>query len=125
MTAIHEELRELKGLLDQGVITQQEFEFKKNEILARGTTTVPQGSKSRITAGLLAIFLGALGIHKFYLGYTKAGIIMVLVSVLGALLIGLGPAIMAIIGIIEGVMYLAKSDQQFYDIYVVGDKPWF
>ena len=83
---------------------------------------VPANSKSKIAAGLLAILLGTLGIHKFYLGYTKAGVIMLLVSLLT---LGLGAFVMEIIGLIEGIMYLTKSDWDFYQTYVVGEKQWF
>ena len=87
-----------------------------------GQPTVPANSKSKVAAGLLGIFLGALGIHKFYMGYTKAGIIMLLVSLLT---LGIGAIVMEIIGLIEGIMYLTKTDQDFYQIYVLGEKQWF
>ena len=78
-----------------------------------------------MVAGILAILVGALGIHKFYLGYQKEGIIMLLVGVVGAPLCGIPTAIVGIIGIIEGVMYLTKSDAEFVATYVTGRKPWF
>lgn len=78
--------------------------------------------KDRVAAGLLGIFLGSLGIHKFYLGYTKEGVIMLLVSVLTC---GLGASIMGIIGFIEGILYLTKSEEDFQDIYVNGYQGWF
>lgn len=78
--------------------------------------------KSKVAAGLLGIFLGALGIHKFYLGYTKAGVIMLLVSLLT---LGIGAVVMEIIGLIEGIMYLTKSDQDFYVTYELNEKQWF
>lgn len=78
--------------------------------------------KSKVTAGLLGIFLGSLGIHKFYLGYKKEAIIMLLVSLLTC---GVGASIMSIIGLIEGIMYLTKSDEEFVDTYVNGQKTWF
>lgn len=80
--------------------------------------------KSKVVAGLLAIFLGTLGVHKFYLGYTQAGIIMLLVSLLGAIIL-VGPLAMGVIALIEGILYLTKSDQDFYQIYIVGKRPWF
>ena len=89
---------------------------------AYGQPAVPANSKSKVAAGLLGIFLGALGIHKFYMGYTKAGIIMLLVSLLT---LGIGAIVMEIIGLIEGIMYLTKTDQDFYQIYVLGEKQWF
>jgi TM2 domain-containing membrane protein YozV len=84
-------------------------------------STVP-GADKKIPAGILAILLGALGIHKFYLGYTKEGVIMLLVSVLT---LGFGAFIMSIIGLIEGIVYLTKPDDQFAATYVTGRKGWF
>ena len=78
------------------------------------------GAEKKIACGVLAILLGGLGIHKFILGYTGAGIIMLV----GSLLIVCSP-IMAIIGIIEGILYLTKTDQDFVDTYVTGRKEWF
>jgi len=83
--------------------------------------TIP-GADKKIIAGILGILLGALGIHKFVLGYTTAGIIMLLVTVLT---FGFGGFIMWIIGLIEGILYLTKSDEEFVAIYVNGQKPWF
>src|SRR5882672_7752786 len=77
-------------------------------------------SKSKVAAGLLAIFLGWLGVHKFYLGFTKAGVIMLVVSVLGwAVTGGLGPVAMGVIGLIEGIIYLTKPDEDFRSTYLV------
>ncbi|WP_353428872.1 TM2 domain-containing protein [Paracoccus denitrificans] len=83
------------------------------------------GEKSKVAAGLLALFLGGLGIHKFYLGQTTAGIIMLLVSVLGAILLFIPTFIVGIIAFIEGIIYLTKSDEDFYQTYEVGKKAWF
>lgn len=90
---------------------------------APNTAAVPK-QKSKVVAGLLGIFLGGFGIHKFYLGYMQTGIIMLLVTLIGAIVI-VGPLAMAVIGLIEGIIYLTKSDQAFYEIYVVGNRPWF
>ena len=85
---------------------------------------VPQQGQSgnKIAAGLCGIFLGALGIHKFVLGYSKQGLVMLLVSVLT---LGLGGIVMGIIGFIEGIIYLCKSDSDFHNTYVVNKKGWF
>lgn len=89
----------------------------------------PSGSgKEKIAAGLLAIFLGALGIHKFYLGgkqQRNAGIVMLLVTVIGTCLFLVGPFVMGIIALIEGIIYLTKDDAAFQAEYGVGDKAWF
>lgn len=78
--------------------------------------------KSKVVAGILGILLGALGIHKFYLGYNKEGIIMLLVSVVS---MGFLAGVMSIVGLVEGILYLTKTDQEFEAIYVTGQKPWF
>lgn len=80
------------------------------------------GSKNKTTAGLLGIFLGSLGIHKFYLGYNKTGLIMLLVSLLT---FGIGAFVMEIIALIEGIIYLSKSDEEFDELYVQNQKQWF
>lgn len=84
------------------------------------------GEKQKLVAGILAILLGALGIHKFYLGYTKEAVIMLVVSVVGGIFtLGLAASAMGIIGIIEGIIYLTKSDQDFDQTYVQNKKGWF
>ena len=87
---------------------------------------VPAGSKSKIAAGLLAILLGALGIHKFYLGYNQTAFIMLTVSIVGSIFtLGLAAAVIWVIAIIEGVMYLTKSQTDFDEIYVKAKREWF
>lgn len=70
----------------------------------------------RVLAGVLAIVLGGLGVHKFMLGYTKEGVIQL---ILGLMCIG------GVIGLVEGIIYLTKSDEEFVQTYQVGSKPWF
>jgi TM2 domain-containing membrane protein YozV len=72
----------------------------------------------KTVAGILGILLGAWGVHKFYLGYTTPGIIQIVVTILTC---GAG----GIIGLIEGIIYLTKSDQDFIDTYQKGQKNWF
>ena len=88
------------------------------------TTGGVRKEKDKLVAGLLAIFLGGLGIHKFYLGYTNPGIWMLIMGTVGWLLI-LPPFVVAIIALIEGIIYLTKSDQEFYEIYELNQKGWF
>ena len=76
----------------------------------------------RIVAGILGILLGTFGIHKFVLGYTKEGLIMLLTSVLTC---GIAGSLMGLIGLIEGIIYLTKSDQEFIDTYQINQKVWF
>ena len=76
------------------------------------------GADKKLSAGICAILLGWLGIHKFILGYSTEGVIQL---VLGLLTCGLTN----IIGIIEGIIYLTKSDEEFVRIYIQGRKGWF
>ena len=74
----------------------------------------------KTAAGICGILLGALGIHKFILGFTTPAVIMLLVSIIGGIVTcGVASLVMGIIGIIEGIMYLTKSDDDFYQLYGV------
>ena len=79
-------------------------------------------SNKKLAAGLTGIFLGAFGVHKFILGYTKAAVIMLVVSLLTC---GVGYFVFQVIGIIEGVIYLTKSNAEFETEYLDGKKDWF
>lgn len=79
-------------------------------------------NSKKIACGICGILLGALGIHKFILGYTTEGLVMLLVSLLTC---GIGSPVMGIIGLIEGIMYLTKSDNEFYNTYMAAKKGWF
>lgn len=87
-----------------------------------GSPMQTAGAEKKLVAGLCGIFLGVFGVHKFILGYTQAGIIMAAVSVLTC---GFAAPIVAIVGLVEGILYLTKTDQQFVDEYIVNQKPWF
>jgi len=75
-------------------------------------------SSKKLTAGLCGILLGGFGVHKFILGYTTEGIIQIVVTLVTC---GAG----SIIGLIEGIIYLTKSDEEFYNTYVANKKAWF
>lgn len=93
---------------------------------AKDTFRTDSGSNKKVLAGILAILLGGFGIHKFILGYTKEGIIILVITlILGILTCGVAGWVMGILGIIEGIIYLTKSDEEFYNTYQVGKKPWF
>jgi TM2 domain-containing membrane protein YozV len=82
----------------------------------------PDIASKKMTAGLLAILIGTFGIHKFVLGYQTAGLIMLLVTVLTCFA---ASPIMTVIGVVEGILYLTKSDEEFYRTYILGKKEWF
>ena len=65
--------------------------------------------KSKLAAGLLGIFLGGLGIHNFYLGYTGKAIVQLLLGTVGILACGIGPAASSIWGLIEGIFILCDN----------------
>jgi TM2 domain-containing membrane protein YozV len=65
-------------------------------------------AKSKLAAGLLGIFVGAFGIHNFYLGYTGKAIAQLLLTVVGWILI-FGPMVAGIWGLVEGILILTGS----------------
>ena len=86
----------------------------------------PGFKDKKLAAGLCGILIGTLGIHKFILGYKNEGLTMLLVSVLGGIVtFGIATLVIQIIGIIEGIMYLTKSDYEFVMTYGVNHKGWF
>jgi len=82
-------------------------------------------SSKKILAGIMGILFGAFGVHKFVLGYTAEGVIMLVVSIVGFILCGIPTIVMGVIGLIEGIIYLTKSDDEFNATYVAGKKKWF
>lgn len=80
------------------------------------------GADKKVAAGLCGILLGALGVHKFLLGYNTAGIIMLVVTIVTC---GFGGMIMGVIGLIEGIIYLTKSDEDFVRTYIENKRDWF
>ena len=78
----------------------------------------PEGADKKLLAGILGIVIGSLGIHKFVLGYNKEGIIQIVLTICTCGLAG-------IIGLIEGIIYLTKSDEEFVATYIQGKKGWF
>lgn len=90
------------------------------------------GADKKLAAGICGIVVGGLGVHKFILGYNQEGIILLavwLVSLIIAMITcGIGTPLVfipTVIGIIEGIIYLTKSDEEFYQTYIVNKKPWF
>ncbi|WP_411766364.1 NINE protein [Winogradskyella sp. A3E31] len=92
---------------------------------AKETFDRTSSENKKVLTGVLGILLGWLGIHKFILGYNKEGIILLILGLLGFLTCGLTSGLSGIIGLIEGIIYLTKSDEEFYNTYQAGRKPWF
>ena len=76
------------------------------------------GADKKLVAGICGILLGGFGVHKFILGYTTEGIIQIVITLVTC---GAG----GIIGIIEGIIYLTKSDEDFVRTYIQSKKGWF
>ncbi|MEB3289266.1 MAG: TM2 domain-containing protein [Leptolyngbya sp.] len=86
------------------------------------TTNDGNDASKKIAAGICGILLGSLGVHKFVLGYSTEGLIMLLVTLLTCFM---ASPIMGIIGLIEGIIYLTKTDEEFIQTYVASKKGWF
>jgi TM2 domain-containing membrane protein YozV len=78
----------------------------------------PPGADKKILAGVLGILFGSLGIHRFVLGDIGGGFLRILITIITC---GFG----SLIGLIEGIIYLTKSDEEFVATYIDGDKKWF
>ena len=76
------------------------------------------GADKKVLAGVLGILLGGLGVHRFILGDAVGGILRIVITVVTC---GFG----SIIGLIEGIIYLTKTDEEFVSTYIDGDKAWF
>jgi len=76
------------------------------------------GADKKIIAGICGILLGGFGVHKFILGYTTEGIIQIVITFVTC---GIG----SIVGLVEGIIYLTKSDEEFVRTYIQNKKGWF
>lgn len=65
-------------------------------------STVDPTAKSKMVAAMLGVFLGGFGVHRFYLGYTKLGVIQLLLTIVTC---GLG----GLWGLVEGILIIAGS----------------
>ena len=91
----------------------------------------------RVPAALFALFLGGFGAHKFYLGYTTPGLIMLLGTLLGyvggcagffclfTLPLFLLPCATGVVAFVEFIIYLSRSDEDFINMYQVNRQEWF
>lgn len=82
------------------------------------TPPPPVQQSQRVLCGVMGLLFGGLGIHRFILGDVGGGILRIVVSLVTC---GFG----GIIGFIEGIIYLTKSDEEFIRVYQIGKKGWF
>jgi TM2 domain-containing membrane protein YozV len=110
--------------------------MENNELNQLPPAQEPPKENKKMAAALCAILIGTFGVHKFILGYKTEGIIilvinlvMILITVvtcgLGIFITGPVWGIMGTLALIEGIIYLTKTDEQFYEIYQKNKRPWF
>ena len=73
-----EELAKYKELLDDRVITQEDFDKKKEELLNRNESSGLTTDNTWLVALLLCLFVGFLGIHRFYVGKAGTGFLQII-----------------------------------------------
>lgn len=124
--SLKEELKDLKK--------KKELEKLQSEVdsLKNGNETVSAPSSDaeiqskKTTAGLLGLFFGAFGAHKFVLGYQREGFIYLGVSIVGGIITcGGALAVTSIIALIESIMLLTKTQEEFKRKYIDTKTPWF
>lgn len=88
-------------------------------------------ASKKVSAGLCGIFLGAFGIHKFVMGFPRAGMTMLVLTLVFRLLAWIGipfagtiSLAMIALGFVEGIIYLVKNDSDFYRDYVIRKQEW-
>lgn len=85
----------------------QELNISTVDMSSLTQNTAVKGDVSRVTAGVLGIFCGNFGIHRFYMGHTNAGIVYLVVGIVT------GTSVSSIAGVIDGVIYLLATDDEF------------
>jgi TM2 domain-containing membrane protein YozV len=117
------------GMPTRGITVDFDVEGNLAKAVYVAIGSASTSSKNKLAAGLLAIFLGSLGIHKFYLGFTGPGLVYLLIDTIGFAitwaLLFIPNIILGVMALIEGIIYLTKSDEEFEQLYVVQRKKWF
>ena len=129
---LKEEIKDLKK--------KKEIEKLQSEVnsLKNGNKTVTAQSSEysdpswdeikskKTTAGIIGLFFGAFGAHKFVIGYQKEGFIYLGVSVVGGIITcGGALAVTSILALIESIMLLTKTPEEFKRLYIDKKTPWF
>ena len=114
-----------KNIEDAANNLGNEARKEANEFKESWNQTMDNAENKKLLAGILGIVIGSLGIHKFVLGYYQEGIIMAACWLVGLIFCGLPSLLIGIVGLVEGIIYLTKTDEEFYQTYQVGKKGWF
>lgn len=119
--AFEDAKQKASGFTEDAKDTAKEFTTEAKDAYNKAS-----GDNKKVLAGILAILLGGFGVHKFILGYNNEGfILLALTIVLSVFSFGFFGWLVWIFTVIEGIIYLTKSDEEFYNTYQVGKKPWF
>jgi len=119
--AFDEAKEKASGFAGEAKESAKEFKEEAKEAYNRAS-----GDNKKVLAGVFAILLGGFGIHKFILGYNKEGFILLgLTIALTIFSFGLLSWLVWIFTLIEGIIYLTKTDEEFYNTYQAGKKAWF
>ena len=132
INSLKEEIKDLKKKKELEKL-KSEVNYLKNA----NETVIAQPSKysdpswdeiksKRTTTGIFGIIFGFLGVHKFILGYTTEGLLLLGISVIGGIITcGLSIIVTDIIGIIEGIIILTKTPEEFKRLYLDKKTEWF
>jgi TM2 domain-containing membrane protein YozV len=86
----------------------------------------PTQPTKQLIAGYCGIIFGGFGVHKFVLGYAPEGFIMLVIALIGGFFTyGISLLIMQLVGLIEGMIYLNKTPEEFVNSYFVKKQGWF
>lgn len=94
--------------------TAQELDITALNMSLLTQNTMAKEDVSRVTAGILGIFCGNFGLHRFYMGHTQAGIIHLVTAPFAG--------ISGLVGLIDGILYLVATDEEFNAKYLHDDR---
>ena len=124
--SLKEELKDLKKKKELEKLQSEVNSLKDGNKTVSVPSTDAEIQSKKTTAGLLGLFFGAFGAHKFVLGYQKEGFIYLGVSIIGGVITcGGALAVTSIIALIESIMILTKTPEEFKRKYVDMKTPWF
>ena len=126
--SLKEELKDLKKKKELEKLQSEVNSLKNNneKVGAQSDQSQADINSKKTTAGLLGLFFGAFGAHKFVLGYQREGFIYLGVSIVGGIITcGGALAVTSIIALIESIMILTKTQEEFKRKYVDMKTPWF
>lgn len=97
--------------LETKFASAQELKISEIDMTMLTQQTQVKAEVSRIAAAVIGIFCGSVGIHRFYMGHTNAGIVYLVVGVVTA------GTVTSVVGLIDGIIYLLATDEEFQQKY--------